>query len=323
MGIWNAHTSVGNISGSLIASALLEYGWGWSFAVPSLVMAFVGLMVLLFLPVSPEEVGAERRSEQIEAEIKDEQMKPHQESENTEALLQQRVDNKHEAIGFWEAWRIPGVAQFAVCLFFSKLVAYTFLYWLPFYISHTAINGQYLSSSTSGFLSTIFDVGGVVGGALAGYLSDQFNSRAFTVASSVILSIPALLLYRIYGSISLFWNSILMFITGMFVNGPYALITTAVSVDLGTHGSLRGNSRALATVTGIIDGTGSVGAALGPFLTGYISQKSWDAVFYMLMAAALLAALVLSRVLFDEVKAKMAARKQTTIGAASRTVVVV
>ena len=45
-------------------------------------------------------------------------------------------------------------------------------------------------------------------------------------------------------------------LTGALVNGPYALITTAVSADLGTHKSLRGNARALATVTAIIDGTG-------------------------------------------------------------------
>ena len=46
---------------------------------------------------------------------------------------------------------------------------------------------------------------------------------------------------------------------GYLVNGPYALITTAVSADLGTHKSLQGNSKALATVTAIIDGTGSIG----------------------------------------------------------------
>ena len=46
---------------------------------------------------------------------------------------------------------------------------------------------------------------------------------------------------------------------GFFVNGPYALITTAVSANLGTHSSIRGSSKALATVTAIIDGTGSVG----------------------------------------------------------------
>ena len=48
------------------------------------------------------------------------------------------------------------------------------------------------------------------------------------------------------------------------VNGPYALITTAVSADLGTHKSLKGNSKALATVTAIIDGTGSIGRFISP-----------------------------------------------------------
>ena len=42
--------------------------------------------------------------------------------------------------------------------------------------------------------------------------------------------------------------------------GPYALITTAVSADLGTHESLKGNAHALATVTAIIDGTGRCGS---------------------------------------------------------------
>ncbi|KAF2311697.1 hypothetical protein GH714_026109 [Hevea brasiliensis] len=92
----------------------------------------------------------------------------------------------------------------------------------------------------------------------------------------------------------------------MFVNGPYALITTAVSADLGTHSSLKENSRALATVTAIIDGTGSVGAAIGPLLTGYISAFSWSAVFTMLMGAALIAGLLLTRLVIAELVAKMA-----------------
>lgn len=41
------------------------------------------------------------------------------------------------------------------------------------------------------------------------------------------------------------------------MNGPYALITTTVSAELGQHSSLEDN--ALATVTAIIDGTGSIG----------------------------------------------------------------
>lgn len=56
-------------------------------------------------------------------------------------------------------------------------------------------------------------------------------------------------------------NMVLLIIVGLLVNGPYALITTAVSAELGTHHSLEGNSKALATVTAIIDGTGSIGKA--------------------------------------------------------------
>ncbi|GAV79121.1 MFS_1 domain-containing protein [Cephalotus follicularis] len=303
MGIWNAHTSVGNILGSLIASAMLTYGWGWSFVVPGLLIAFVGMIVFLFLPVSPESVGAEREEDEFDSPKK---------CGVTEPLLSQDTGVKERAVGFIEAWKIPGVAPFAFCLFFAKLVAYTFLYWLPFYISHTAIDGKYLSSATAGDLSTLFDVGGVVGGILAGHISDRLDARAITAASFMYCAIPALFFYRSYGHISLTINIALMFITGMFVNGPYALITTAVSADLGTHSSLEGNSRALATVTAIIDGTGSIGAAIGPLLTGYISAKSWTAVFTMLMVAALVAGLFLTRLVVAEVTAKYSESRSQT-----------
>lgn len=88
-------------------------------------------------------------------------------------------------------------------------------------------------------------------------------------------------------------NIVLLLIAGVLVNGPYALITTAVSAELGTHSSLGDDSKALATVTAIIDGTGSIGAAIGPLLAGIVSRWSgWHSVFYMLMSADLLALLV-------------------------------
>lgn len=127
MGIWNAHTSLGNIAGSVVASLLLKYGWGWSMVVPGFGIIFVGLVLFLFLPVSPESVGASTDDDKL--------MSPTKEGDEITAPLL-RKDDRH-AVGFLEAWRIPGVASFSLCLFFSKLVAYTFLYWLPFYISHT------------------------------------------------------------------------------------------------------------------------------------------------------------------------------------------
>lgn len=65
--------------------------------------------------------------------------------------------------------------------------------------------------------------------------------------------------YNLFGATSIVLNVGLLILVGLLVNGPYALITTAVSAELGTHHSLQGNSKALATVTAIIDGTGSIG----------------------------------------------------------------
>ncbi|MCO5560340.1 hypothetical protein L7F22_013952 [Adiantum nelumboides] len=309
MGIWNAHTSVGNILGSVIGSFMLKYGWGWAFIVPGISIAFGGFLIFLFLVVDPVIVGfpspheSSERGSRNHSVVEEHTVDPEQGLKSQPLLSNGQSSERHDdAIGFFRAWTIPGVAPFALCLFFTKLVAYTFLYWLPFYIRHTAIQGQYLSDSMSGNLSTIFDIGGVFGGIMAGYFSDKMRARAITAASFMYLSIPALLIYNVFGSFSLWLNLILMFVVGVLVNGPYALITTAVSADLGTHKSLKGNSKALATVTAIIDGTGSVGAAVGPLLTGYISQTGWRSVFYMLMTSALFAGLLLSKLVSAEVR---------------------
>ncbi|KAL3649722.1 hypothetical protein CASFOL_006125 [Castilleja foliolosa] len=174
-----------------------------------------------------------------------------------------------------------------------------------------SIEGQYMSVKSAGNLSTLFDVGGIIGGILAGYISDKLRARATTAASFMYAAIPAMLLYRKYGSLSKVSNAVLMMIAGLFVNGPYALITTAVSADLGTHRSLKGDSRALATVTAIIDGTGSIGAALGPLMTGFLSSKGWDAVFAMLIIGAFSAGLLLTHLVISEIKEKFSKQLST------------
>ncbi|KAJ9173327.1 hypothetical protein P3X46_016477 [Hevea brasiliensis] len=309
MGVWNAHTSVGNICGSLLAASVLDYGWGWSFIVPGASIVVGGILVFLFLAAYPEDVGfpcANCPREKVEAVSSDMEAQANKgstvQSENNNMVRSGSAFKK--SVGLIEACFIPGVIPFALCLFFSKLVAYTFLYWLPFYLSQTEIGGEYVSVKSAGNLSTLFDVGGIVGGILAGYISDKLRARAITATSFMYAAIPSIFLYRAYGSVSKTMNIVLMMIAGLFVNGPYALITTAVSADLGTHSSLRGDSRALATVTAIIDGTGSIGAALGPLFTGFLSTMGWDAVFMMLMVCALIAGLLLSRQVIAEVTEK-------------------
>lgn len=226
------------------------------------------------------------------------------EDANSKPRADHRDADGHDGhgVGFWQAWAIPGVSSFAFCLFFSKLIAYTFLYWLPYYIKSTPIQGRLLSAKQAGDLSTLFDVGGVAGGIMAGHLSDKSGCSALVATGFTIACVPFLYLYRYYGAVSFGLNVALMMAAGFCVNGPYALITTAVSADLGTHESLAGNAKALATVTAIIDGMGSIGAAIGPMLTGYISERGgFDGVFLMLYLSALAAGLLLIKLCIKEV----------------------
>lgn len=230
------------------------------------------------------------------------------------------------------------LAQYAECLEFN------------FFYSYLAT----LGAEHSADLSTLFDFGGIVGAILAGILSDWSGMSATTCSGMLILAVPMLLVYQIYGSLSIALNIVLLFILGILVNGPYALITTSVSAELGKisflfewmdfhkrnrfeqnicfvwrasivvfvllysrmvsslnrlylclyagqHSTLEGNSKALATVTAIIDGTGSLGAAVGPFLAGFFSSSGWQNVFYMLMIADVLALLLLIKLVAKEI----------------------
>ncbi|KIZ03834.1 hypothetical protein MNEG_4124 [Monoraphidium neglectum] len=298
MGIWNAHTSVGNIAGTVVAAACLQYGWGYSFAVPGVAISVLGVLVYLLLVVSPADVGLAAAGS-YEAVKSTDEPQPDDFEEHPKA----GAAAESESVTLWEAWAIPGVASFALCLFFSKLIAYTFLYWLPFYIKSTPIQGRMLSAKQAGDLSTLFDVGGVAGGILAGHLSDKTGASALVATGFTAVCVPALWLYRAYGHLSLAANVGLMMACGFLVNGPYALITTAVSADLGTHESLNGNAKALATVTAIIDGMGSIGAAIGPLLTGIIAEAGgFDGVFMMLYLSAIAAGALLIRLCAKELQ---------------------
>ena len=57
MGIWRAHHSVGNILGTIIASAFVDESWGLSFAVPAAIIVGLGILLFFFLVPDPRAVG--------------------------------------------------------------------------------------------------------------------------------------------------------------------------------------------------------------------------------------------------------------------------
>eukprot|EP00088_Acartia_fossae_P004823 TRINITY_DN12089_c0_g1_i6.p1 TRINITY_DN12089_c0_g1~~TRINITY_DN12089_c0_g1_i6.p1 ORF type:complete len:537 (-),score=144.07 TRINITY_DN12089_c0_g1_i6:268-1878(-) len=326
MGIWNSHTSVGNIVGGLIAAAFTGYNWGLSFTVPGVVIAGMGLINFLFLVPSPEDVdlgpaeGTRNSVASVEvdpllngdimdAEEDEETTRQHTETREREGSV---ASESSSAIGFCGALRIPGVMEFSLCLFFAKLVSYTFLYWLPNYIH--VISG--VNPEESAVIATLFDYGGIIGAVLAGVLTDKTGMSASICTIMLAIAVPVLYINHLLfsewcpleenGGIPMqngcyHLDGFFLFLTGLLVNGPYALITTAVSAELGQHPSLQGSQKALATVTAIIDGVGSFGTVGTLIIAPVSSNGHWANVYYLLMAFDVCAMLLLIRLVRAEI----------------------
>lgn len=339
MGVWNAHTSIGNILGSVTTAWAIGEGmhhedWPLGYTVPGIIMLVSGAVICAFLIPHPEDVGLhsadllggteEDEQDALEspllqngdgegsAHVQDEESGGNAEGDNTieetSAQRGQEVQASASSEGedvrshglcatFGEVLSIPGLIPFSLSLMFSKMCAYSVLYWGPFYLGSVGF-----SSSRAGYLCSFFDVGGVLGGITAGFLSDRLKARGLVAFIFQICGVPIMWLYYTRTSAlgpavepNIWW----MIIVGFFINAPYALITTAVSADLGTQ--VKGKSHLLALVTGIIDGTGSFGAMLQGILVGYVSSTSWAEVWEMLMLAQALSALMIARLVYQEV----------------------
>jgi OPA family glycerol-3-phosphate transporter-like MFS transporter 1/2 len=194
------------------------------------------------------------------------------------------------------------------------------MYWLPNLIHDTTS----LNAASSANLSNVFDVGGIVGAVLAGIIFDWSCMGATTSSVMFLFSIPTLFLYQYlqadwcpisqingtpisYTCYGL--NVTLLLVNGILINGPFALIMTAVAADLGTHPSLCGSKNAIATVIAIINGAASIGSAVGPSITGWLTNgEDWTNVFTMMIVADTIAALLLGRIVLQEIRNKWLAK---------------
>ena len=186
MGLWNAHTSVGNIVGSLLAAASLNIGgagelgdsgsnWAMAFFMPAIMMFTVAILCFVFLKEHPRDVGLEGYeddSRSLTTKMISDEGEDNVTTEVDATIGDVKSTKRSMSIceGLWIGIRIPGVLEFSLCLMFAKCVAYTFIYWTPYYLAH---NG--FTTSEASYLCTFVDVGGIFGGILAGFLSDRYK----------------------------------------------------------------------------------------------------------------------------------------------------
>ncbi|XP_054721463.1 sugar phosphate exchanger 3-like [Uloborus diversus] len=295
MGVWGACPCVGNIIGAYSVSAVLAYGYQYSFLVTASVTFAASSVILFGLVSSPRDVGLLGPDEEEEASDR----APLLQDQTQPRTFERSVSDRPKAIGLCNACCIPGVIAYSLSYACLKFVNYSFFFWLPFYLQKQYGWREALADQ----LSVWYDVGGIIGGILIGFLSDRLETRSPVVGLMLLLSPGALLLYK-NAPDSLVPNAALMTLTGIAIGGVSSLISTAVSADLGRHPDLSNSKEALSTVTGIIDGTGSAGAALGQMLVPvFMNKYGWSSVFYLFIVMTLLTLLcIINLVIRDTIE---------------------
>lgn len=153
------------------------------------------------------------------------------------------------------------------------------LFWLPAYADEELGYGH----ADVGLIAFSFDLGTIVGSIFLGWLSDITYKKRSPVAFFGLLTGTVLFLMVVFfsdaGELVLL---VIIFFIGFIVGGIFNIVAATAAADLAKSDTLKGNNKALATVSGILDGSGSLGAAFGSLIIGAIRQISWNGVFIFL-----------------------------------------
>ena len=171
--------------------------------------------------------------------------------------------------------------------------------WLPKY-AHDKLE---FNENQKTAIAVLYDVGSITGSILLGFISDKlYGKRSPVCFFGLLLATVGHTLLIFLTKDQKVGSFILIFFLGFFVGGISNIVSGTACADLGKQDALKNNSKALSTVTGIIDGTGSIGAAAGQKGIGALQEKSWSGVFILMTGFVFLSSLPLARIFWREVK---------------------
>ncbi len=233
---------------------------------PAATLFVIAIIYILFTRNRPSDAGLPNFPEEdLEAPAAEAEEMCHRETtwHNTVALL------SHSTI-----W-VTGIAYF-----FVKLTRYSFLFWLPLFMTE-ALGYE---ADQAGYMSSVYELVGFLGVIAAGFLSDWFfQARRFPVSALMLYALGVMcLIYPQLSHAGFLWNGIGIGLIGMMTFGPDALMSGPAPMDIG-------GQQGAAMAAGMVNGIGSIGSILSPIVVAQVSARfGWDNLFYFFVVLSII-----------------------------------
>lgn len=278
MGFWCTCYQAGAVLSTFLATWLLvHFGWRLALLVPALVVGGYALVFLALQPASPEREGLP----DVEVYYTQKTGKP----PVTPAAAAAVEGGWNDILLVLKNRVIWTLGLTYVVL---KFIRYSFLFWLPFYMSHSL----HYPEGEAGYTFLVFELTGIVGAIFAGIASDRlFQSRRAPIVVWMMASLAIIAYF--YGTISTWGrisNAAGIALIGFLIYGPDSVTSGAAAVNFGSK-------RAASAAAGFVNGLGSIGAALSGIVIGYASKNyGWSAVFNLFGPLSLIGALLMASI---------------------------
>ncbi len=289
MGAWSTNFTVGSITSGFVMAWVLSFRdaplldvdflgvtlrwqeaspWRWCFYVGALVLAVIALQFFLFQRTRPEDLGLAAIDDPV-TPVDESKYEPPP-GDGPGGLSRDAWINLLLVGGFY---------------FFVKIVRYAVWSWSAYFLNR---NYGMTDGEAAGY-SIVFDLCGIPGVYLTGWLSDRFfGSRRAGVSLAMLIGMTvATGLLMAFGDTGVEVFIVLLGLVGFTLYGPDALMTGAGSIDVGGR-------RAALYATALISGLGG----LGPVVQELVIARMYDSksgdlgpVFLLLFASAALSAM--------------------------------